>query len=268
MQEFNYQDLRLEYEKRTAVLRCWCTVATELVGGLPADEKALRAFVEHHLGIAPGTEEFEKAVQRILKEEVGEHDITPEAGEIKEKQVYGVNVVRRTDSLGPWLGDWMVKANIKQATSRLGIFLDVRGSKGNFAEAGNVRAIDFSLKEPHHPERIYVTNSDPTQPARTYFKEFMGRVQSPRGATSIIHHSECIAPDSHFAFEYRFLQGQVKDAEIPGVVGLMMVCGLGSVRSMECGKFRVDRCTFEANPAEPKEPKAKKPKEVKEAKEE
>lgn len=238
--EYTFNDLKARYEDKTASVQCFCTVATELVGGVPADEKAIRAFAEHHLGLA-NPEEREKAVQRILKEEVGELDITPELGEVKEKQVYGVNVVRRTN-IGPWLGDWMVKACIKQAASRLGVFTEIRGSKGNFAEAGRVSAIGPSLKEADHTERIYVTNSGPDAPAHTYFKEFMGRVQSPRGAMSIIHHSECIAPGSRFAFEFRFLAGKVKEEDIRDVMAMSMIMGLGSVRSMECGKFRIEKC--------------------------
>lgn len=241
--EYTFAELKERYEDKTASVQCFCTVATELVGGVPADEKAIRAFAEHHLGLS-NPEERDKAVQRILKEEVGERDVTPELGEIKEKQVYGVNVVRRTE-IGPWLGDWMVKACIKQAASRLGVFTEIRGSKGNFAEAGRVSAIGSSLKESEHPERIYVTNSSPKTPAHTYFKEFMGRVQSPRGAMSIIHHSECIAPGSQFAFEFRFLPGKVKEEDIRDVMAMSMIMGLGSVRSMECGKFRIEKCVVD-----------------------
>lgn len=241
--EYTFDDLKARYEDKTASVQCFCTVATELVGGVPADEKAISAFAEHHLGLVD-PEERAKAVQRILKEEVGERDITPELGEIKEKQVYGVNVVRRTE-IGPWLGDWMIKACIKQAASRLGVFTEIRGSKGNFAEAGKVSAIGHSLKEPAHTERIYLTNSTPESSAHTYFKEFMGRVQSPRGAMSIIHHSECVEPGSQFAFEFRFLPGKVKEEDIRDVMAMSMIMGLGSVRSMECGKFRIDRCVVD-----------------------
>src|SRR5262249_43016011 len=108
--EYSFNDLTERYENMTSSVRCDCVVATELVGGVPADEKVIRMFAEHHLGIKDEVER-DAAVKRILKEEVGERDITPELGEIKEKQVYGVNVVRRTE-IGPFLGDWMIKACI------------------------------------------------------------------------------------------------------------------------------------------------------------
>ncbi len=75
VREYSSSDLQSRYVEMTACFRCWCSLTSELVGGLPADEKALDAFAEHHLGIAD-PEERAKAVQRILKEEVGERDIT------------------------------------------------------------------------------------------------------------------------------------------------------------------------------------------------
>lgn len=241
--EYTSKDLQAKYSEMTAAIRCWCRFTSELVGGVPADEKALLAFAEHHLGIA-SPEEREAAVKRILKEEVGERDVTPEAGEVAEKQIYGVNVLRSTPGLGPWLGDWMIKAAIKQAASRVSIFMKVRGSKGNFAEVGRVRAIDVSLKEEEHPERIYLVD-DGGQPAKTSFKEFMGRVQSPQGAKSITHHSECVAPGALFAFEFRFIPGEVKTKNVEELLATLGVVGTGSVRSLERGKYEITRAEVE-----------------------
>jgi hypothetical protein len=242
--ELTQQDLEQRYQEKTASIRCWCTLTSELVGGVPADKKALDAFAEYHLGIAdPG--EREKAVARILKEEIGERDATPEGGEVQEKQIYGVNVVRKTDDIGPWLGDWMVKAGIKQAASRAGVFQKTRGSKGNFSEAGRVRAIDFSLKEKDHAERIYLVNATTEDPAHTYFREFMGRVQGAGGAKSIVHHSECVSTGSRFAFEYRFLPGEVEHSSMLDVISLLGIVGCGSVRSLERGKYSIDKCELD-----------------------
>ena len=193
--ELSQQDLEQRYQEKTASIRCWCTLTSELVGGVPADKKALDAFAEYHLKIAD-PEERERAVARILKEEIGERDATPENGEVQEKQVYGVNIIRRTNGIGPWLGDWQIKSAVKQAASRAGVFQKYRssGAKGNFAEAGRVRAIDFSLREKDHPERIYLVNSADESAARTCFKEFMGRVQGAGGAKSIVHHTNASNP--------------------------------------------------------------------------
>ncbi len=238
--KYTAADLQTRYEEMTASIKCWCQFTSELVGGVPADEKALLAFAEHHLGIA-SPEEREKAVQRILKEEVGEREVTPEAGEVQEKVIYGVNVIRRSDGLSPWIGDWMLKAGIKQAASRANIFMKIRGSKGNFAEVGQVRAIDYSLKEKDHPERIYIVSADSAEPARTSFREFMGRIQSPQGAKSITHHSECAEPGSRFAFEFRFVAGEVKAKNIEEILATLGVIGTGSGRSLERGKYQIEK---------------------------
>lgn len=258
MKELSFEQLKGTYDNLTSSVKCFCTVSTKLVGGIPADRKALLAFAEHHLKIGDPAER-ENAVNRMLNEEIGEREVTPEGGEIKEKKVYGVNVVRHT-AMGPYLGDWMIKACIKQAASRVGVFIQSRGSKGNFAEAGKVSAIGDSLRDKEHPELVYVTDPDGTGPAQTYFEEFMGRVQSPQGPVSIIHHSECIAPKSRFAFEFQFLAGNLEEDAIEKTFAMAMICGLGSIRSLECGKFRIDRCLIEMKVKPAKEEKKAKEK--------
>jgi hypothetical protein len=226
-----YEDLKSRYEEYTGAVRCECVLATELVGGLPASRDGLESFIKHHLKITD-PEEAESALMRISKEEAV--DVRPPEGEVEEKLTYGVRVIRKTEH-GPWLGDWMVKACFKQAASRLNIFMDYRGTKGDFAEAGRVCAWGESLKEPDHPERIYLTAPEPL-----YFQEFFGRVPTgPAGAASIVHHSECAPPGTRFAWEYRFLRRALADEDIRDILALMMVAGIGSARSLERGHFRI-----------------------------
>lgn len=239
---YTAEDLKARYEEMTAVVSAHCTVVTEIVGGQPADENGVRAFVKHHLKV--DGDEIEKATQRILHEEVGEHPIPSTEGELKEQQVYGVNAVRRTE-FGPYLGNWMIKACLKQASSRLNIFSEIRGAKGDFAESGRVYAIGPSLVEQEYPDRIYLVSEDSTTPAPTYWHEFMGRVNTPQGSKSIIHHSECVAPGTKFSFELRFLNARVKESDVRDALALMMIVGLGSARSLERGKFRIDYCDIE-----------------------
>src|SRR6185312_16355443 len=164
MTKYTFNDLEDRYQSLTGFVKCSCVFSTELVGGQPADEAAIRAFALHHLGITD-EKEREAAVRRILKEEVGEKDVRPPEGELDEKQVYGVRVVRRTNE-GPYLGNWMVKACIKQAASRLNIFKDVRGTKGNFAESGRVSAVGISLGD--DPNKIYL-RSPSGKSVQTYY---------------------------------------------------------------------------------------------------
>jgi hypothetical protein len=240
IKEMGFKDLRSIYDNLASSVQCFCTVSTKLVGGLPADRKALLAFAEHHLKIED-PQERENAVARMLNEEIGERDVTPEAGEMKEKQVYGVNVVRHDPIGRPYLGNWMIKACLKQAASRVGLFTETRGTKGNMSEAGSVSAIGPSLLDPAHPEQIYLVKPDSDDPAETFFEEFMGRVQSPQGPVSITHHSECVMPGSRFAFEFQFFRGGLDEDAIEKTLALSMICGLGSIRSLECGKFRIEK---------------------------
>lgn len=231
---FTFDDLNARYEDLTGYVRCECVLATEMVGGQPADEDGVRQFVQHHLKLEGS--EAEAAVKRILHEEV--ENVTPENGEIPEGKVYGVRAVRHTEH-GPYIGDWMIKACWKVAMSRLDIFKSIRGTKGNIAEAGRVRAWKYSIADPLKPHLVYLRNSGDTIPAHTYHKDFMGRVQSPNGPVSIIHQSECVEPGSRFAFEMRFLPGKLKVEDVRDTLALMMIVGIGSARSLECGKFRI-----------------------------
>jgi hypothetical protein len=229
-----FEDLNARYEALTSYVRCECALATEMVGGQPANEDGVRQFVQHHLKLKGA--EADQAVRRILHEEV--ENVTPETGELPEGKVYGVRAVRHTEH-GPYIGDWMVKACWKVAMSRLDIFKSIKGTKGNIAEAGRVQAWKYSLADKTHPNLIYLRNSGDNIPAHTYHKEFMGRVQSPTGPVSIIHQSECVEPGSRFAFEMRFLPGKLKVEDVKDTLALMMIVGIGSARSLECGKFRI-----------------------------
>jgi len=253
--KLTFADLEKRYQGFTDYVRAECVVATELVGGMPAKREDLLAFAQHHLKIED-PEERNRAVDRILKEEIGESNVTPQGGEIKEKKVYGVNIIRR-DAFGPWLGPWMIKACIKAAASRLDIFMKNRGVKGDFAHSGRVSPIGVSLR-PSDPYHVYLKDEGGKKPAVSYFQEFMGRVTTQQGAVSIIHHSECVAPGSRFDFEFRFINRGLESDDIEDIFALGMTLGLGSCKALERGKFRIESLELHLKdkPAE----KAKKPK--------
>lgn len=189
MTRFNYEDLAARYAALTGVVRCDCIFATQLVGGQPASEEGIKAYVAHHLQLQGP--EAEEAVKRILHEEVGETNVPSMEGELQEKRIYGVNALRRTE-LGPFLGNWMVKACFKQAASRLNIFRQNRGSKGDFSEAGQVLALGASLLESEHPERIYLLSPDGTSPAKTHWETFMGRLVLHKGLNRSHMKANCV----------------------------------------------------------------------------
>ena len=234
------RDLNKLYEKFTGFIRCYCTMRTEMVGGLPANEEALDQFALHHLKITDAKERKE-AVSRMLNEELGEKDVTQPKDELKEKLSYGVNQLRK-NKLGPWLGEWMIKANLKAAASGIGLFVDYRGTKKNLAEFGKVVAIGFSALEPKQLGRIYFRNRTGNKPAETYYIKFHGNVSTPRGRVSIMHDSECVAPGSRLAFEYRFLPDpRIKINDIKYMLALAMLGGFGSCKGLGKGKFGIDR---------------------------
>jgi hypothetical protein len=238
-----FEELNGVYEGITAIVRCDCEFASESVGGQPAGIEGIKGFVQHHLKLTG--EEAEKAVARILSDEVGEKNKTPDDKELEEVDTYGVNVIRRT-AIGPYLGNWMIKANMKLAASRLGIFVNFRGSKGDFAEAGRVQAWGCSLLDQEHPDLIFLVDEN-GKPAQTEFKEFMGRVSGPSGSVSIVHHSEVVPPGTRFGFEYRFIMKDVREDDIVRMLALAMNVGIGSVKALERGKYHIKTAEIVSN---------------------
>jgi len=232
-------DLRGAYEEMSGSLHCECRLTTELVGGQPAGQEGVRRFVEHHLHIADPDQQQE-AIDRILHTEMGQREITPEGGELKESESYGVNVIRSSEK-GPWLGNWMIKANIKAAASRTGLFQSKRGTKGNFSEGGEAIAVGLSLLELEQPGHIYLIDAQSEHGAKTYFSRFQGKVSTPQGSNSIQHDSECVAPGTRFEFTFRFLPKSVTEEDLVKVMSLAQVIGLGSVKALERGRFTIDK---------------------------
>lgn len=232
---FTYDDLQKRYSDMTASVVCKCEAATPLVGGVTAGEAGVRAFITHHLGITDPIE-AQNTFERIMKEEMGEKPIPTETGELQERLSYGINVIRRT-ALGPYLGSWMIHANIKTAMSRLGMFIEMKGTKGNVAEGGVVYPHGISKRD-DRPDCVYLVAPDGS-PATTYFDEFKGRVSSPQGSKSIIHHSECVPSGTRFEYQFKFIKGKLKESDVIDAIAMSMIVGIGSVKSLGNGKIRI-----------------------------
>lgn len=230
-----FEDLQQLFNSYTHRVVCKCEAMTPIVGGVSATESGIRNFIKHQLGLED-PDEIDKAYQRICKEELGQRDLDTPGGELKEQLTYGINVIRRT-SVGPWLGNWMIHANIKLAMSQLGVFQIKRGSKGNVAEGGVVRPHGIS-KLDNRPECVYLIGPD-DKPAETYFDEFKGRVANAQGSKSIVHHSECAPPGTRFEYEFRFLGTKLSTDDVIQALSLAMNVGLGSTKALGSGKFRI-----------------------------
>ncbi len=254
---FTYEDLSQRYSQMTTRVLVNCEALTPLVGGLTASDSGIRAFIQHHLMITDPAE-AEKTFLRIKAEELGEKPVPSETGELQEQLTYGINMIRHTE-LGPYLGNWMIHANLKTAMSRVDIFATLRGSKGNVTEGGIVYPTGISKRD-DRPDCVYLMAPDGS-PATTYFDEFKGRVQSPRGSVSVMHHSECVPAGTLFSYEFKFLRGKMTDNDIRDFLAISMIVGIGSVKSLGNGKFRIlDADILAATDERKKTPKEEKPK--------
>lgn len=239
---FSLADLRKRYDNFTARCVADCSFSTELVGGVPGNREGVTAFVKHHLKLEG--QAAEDAISRIMKEEIGERPVPSETGELQEKLSYGINVIRR-DENGPYLGAHMAKACLKNAASRLAIFQQKRGSKGDMSEMGSLLAAGVSALPGTSPFNIYLRNPDGTGPAETYFDTLRGRVQSPQGSKSIVNDVECCPVGSRFSFQFQFMPTKINRDDIADVFASAMIIGLGSAKSFERGKFAINSLTFQ-----------------------
>lgn len=214
-----------------------CVFKKPLAGGVPADDKGLEAFAEHHLKLTPGTDEFKGAIKRIKDEEIGERDTTPETGELSTEDVYQVNVLRKSEE-GVFLLDHMVKASLKEAATRLGIFQKKRGSKGDLAEMGTILAHGVSLRNEKRPWEIYLTGPQGGNNG-TSFKSIQGTVGTPKGKKSISHHTEIAPEGCEFEYELRWLAGKLSAGDIPLLARAAAEIGVGSCRSLGYGRYDI-----------------------------
>lgn len=231
---YTAKDLEDRFLELTGIARVRATFQTELVGGAPADEAGARIFVQHHLKLEG--DEAEAAIRRILSEEMGQPEGEVGEGELEEHRTYGLSILRR-DECGPWIGTWMVKACLKCAATRLGLFMSKRGSKGDVAEGGRVIGIEASACAVH-VDRVHLVDEEDL-PAKTYFRQFKGRVSSPRGSVSIVGDRECAPVGTRIAFEFRWKKGKLQDDDIANLFAMAQNIGLGSAKAFERGKFTI-----------------------------
>lgn len=243
IETFTLSDLRKRYDSFTARCVADCSFSTELVGGVPGNREGVEAFVRHHLKLEG--QDAEDAVARIMRDEIGEKAVPSETGELQEKLSYGINVIRR-DTYGPYLGAHMAKACLKNAASRLAIFTQKRGAKGDMSEMGSLLAAGVSALPGTSPYNIYLRTPDGSAPCETQFDTLRGRVQSPQGSKSIVNDVETAPVGTRFSFQFQYMPSKITKEDIVDVFASAMVIGLGSAKSFERGKFSINKLTFEA----------------------
>jgi hypothetical protein len=242
---FTFEDLTKRYQAMTVEVYAECVTVTDMVGGQPAGDKEIEAFVRHQMKVTDPQAVAEE-VARIKAHELGTvRPVAPEGAELDVTEKSAVNLIRRDDH-GPWLGDWMVKACIKNSSSRIGIFRQKIGTKGDMAEMGQVRAAGvscFEIPGADNLNRIYLRNSAGNGPAPTNLETFRGKVSTPNGAQSILTVAEVAAPGARFEFSFRFFDAKTTIEDVADIFSGAMIIGLGSARSLERGKFRIERLT-------------------------
>jgi len=213
-----------------------CRSVRKIAGGQPATDKGLDAFVQHHLGLDPESDKGKEAISRIKDKEIGERATGTEDGELDNKEVYQVNVIRRNRT-GPFLLEHQIKAMLKQAASRLGLFVKKRGSKGDMAELGTVRAHGESLQDPTRPWEIHLRLNGSA--AETSFDQITGCVSTTQGKKSIMHHTEVVDEGTEFAFEFDWIPTKLKKSNMLEIIAAATQIGIGSCQSLGYGKYEV-----------------------------
>jgi len=228
------EELHRVYGGNLATATVVLKFVSDVVGGQPAAPDGIKAFCEHHLHLT-GTE-LEEAIERITTGEVRKDSGTDE---VKEVESYGVNVLRRTVDGVAYIGTWQVRAMLKQSASRLGLFQQKGkvGSKGDMAEAMKVTPHGDSAIGGIQEIAIVGPDGEPFT-ARQY-RKFMGSVTGPSGRVSIVHDSEIAPVGSSISFQVQWPTKKIKGDDMAAVFALGQNIGLGSVKSLECGRFEI-----------------------------
>ena len=265
MGTYGTKDVERAYENLTSVAIIEFEFISPLVGGQPASRDGVEQFVIHHLGktgedlweyrkddsgewimkrggknrVKFLSDEGEAAVRRIREEEIRNEDVTPETGEVKERESYAVQVLRRSEH-GPFIGDWQVKACFKQAASRRELFKKKVGSKGDMAEVGRACAVGTSLIGSKESDRrmVHLYDEEGNLLKDRIWERIHGRVQTAKGAQSIVNDCEIAPIGTRGSFEFRWYPGKIREADFLDLVAIAGNCGFGSARSLERGKWK------------------------------
>jgi hypothetical protein len=222
-----------------------CRVLRGLVGGQPATEEEVEAYIKFHLKIDPlsDADEFQKTKKRIMTEELNQ-TIVPDGAEVINEKVYSINAVRKS-ALGVWLGNWMMQACIKQTASRLGLLIHKSqgggklGPKGDLAEMGRVEAIGISLVDPARPWEVHFRDPSSKGPATTHYETLRGSVDTAKGKMSIMYQAEVVDEGSLFSLRFSWPAGRLTAQDMCRIAANTRNVGLGSARSLGWGRFQI-----------------------------
>ena len=191
-----------------------------IYGGLPKSKELVKNYVEAKFGSEDAS--------------IVETDLDLE--EEEEKVRTGFKRCPARDAL--YIGDYAVKAMMKQCISLLKLTVQLRGSKQTLREGTAVKGlVGDKLTE----EKVFF---QPFRPKEDGIEDFAGHVQTMQGMRSILKSAEyLIKPTLEFQIWCLGVRMEgtkdVNPDHLQDILELGQEVGLGSQRSFEKGKFDV-----------------------------
>ena len=196
-----------------------------MYGGLPQGKEQLLKWIEAKGEIPEETVTDKLAITPAL---------TPE--EMTEK-IEMSSTVFRADDQGLFIRDFMIKQMLKECATVLGLTQRKIGSK-------NILTIGLVVE----PERIRpvctrATGEEVQMQLAAGWEEFQGKVKTMQGPRNILSRKAYIEPGTRFRFEVCFLETDKVTVDDLAVLfkHAGKFVGLGSARSREAGKFKVNK---------------------------
>ena len=188
--------------------------------------------------LTPNTSEFNSCLERIKTAEAG-INTTPPEGEVEEESSYSVSIIRRHNDWR-WIAEHQIKALLKQAASRVGIFVAKKGSKGDIAEMTAIKASGASVCDPEAWWKIglYDLSEAEEKPATSEFICTKGQVSGASGKRSIVTYAECVR-NGYLSFDICWPPNKIKEKEMITILAAASQIGLGSELSLGNGKFEI-----------------------------
>lgn len=213
--ELNVKDVKERQKPMYDKFKVKLTFRDRVYGGLPLSKKLVEQYVEAKL--APGDKAF---ADKFAEETSPKSEAAKELELINETE--RITTGFKSDEDGSFIGDYVIKAHLKQAASLLKITQTKRGSKDTVKEALFIKPVAIHLgKEPDGTE------------------EFCGHVMTPTGKRSILKASQYFDKPT-ITFEIWVLNVRndkfnANDLKMCFEFGQEL--GIGSNRSFEKGKY-------------------------------